>query len=302
VVDPNLKAPVTTSLVGGVDRELVRNLGLQVSYSYTRTTNNNGNFSWYYQPWVGLTAADYRPGAVLSGTLPDGDTYRIPTWLPDEAKIEENGNSRMLTNWPGYVSYYHGVEVSLVKRMSNRWMARVGFALNRARESYGDAPVNHLGNPTRLDTSPLVNGGAFVVQSGGSGNGEIFMHSVWQLNANGVYQAPYGIELGASVFGRQGYPFAFYQNADLGYDGDNTVLVTPLVDSYRLANLWDTDIRVARTFSFGRLKVQAIADLFNLFNANTELVRDRNVDSEGFRQLAQNLSPRILRVGMRVTF
>ncbi len=36
-VDPGLKAPVTTSVVVGLDRELIPNLAVQVSYSYTRT-------------------------------------------------------------------------------------------------------------------------------------------------------------------------------------------------------------------------------------------------------------------------
>ena len=37
VVDPNLKAPITQSVVAGIDRELMPNLALQVNYSYTRT-------------------------------------------------------------------------------------------------------------------------------------------------------------------------------------------------------------------------------------------------------------------------
>ena len=47
---------------------------------------------------------------------------------------------------------------------------------------------------------------------------------------------------------------------------------------------------------------EAIADLFNVMNANTGLVRNRNAGSTTFNQLVQNLSPRILRFGVRVTF
>src|SRR5581483_2082521 len=38
VLDPNLAAPKTSSLVVGLDRELLPNLAAQVNYSYTRTT------------------------------------------------------------------------------------------------------------------------------------------------------------------------------------------------------------------------------------------------------------------------
>jgi hypothetical protein len=301
-IDPNLKPSITTSVVAGVERELVPNLAVQVNYSYTRTSDNNQNFTYYYTPWVGLTRADYLAGPTVAGTLPDGSPYSIPTFVPDPDKVSANGNATILTNWPGYVSYYHGVEVAVVKRLSNRWMGRVGFALNNARETYGDNPVNDTGNPTRVDTSPLVNGGQYVVRSGGSGTGDIFMSAKWQVNANGVYQFPYDFEVGASLFGRQGYPFPVYSNVALGLDGSRRVLVTPAIDTIRLANLWDLDLRIAKTFKLDRVSFQLMGDLFNVFNSNTGLVRNRNVDSPNFEQLAANLSPRILRFGVRVNF
>jgi len=302
VIDPDMKPTRTSSVVVGVDRELMANLAVQVNYSYTRTTDNNQNNTYYYAPWVGLTSANYLPGTTLTGTLPDGSTYSIPTYIPDPDLVAANGNSTMLTTWPGYVSYYHGMEVSLVKRLSNRWMARVGFSWNNALETYGDNPINDAGNPTRVDTSPLVNGGQYTARSGGSGTGDIFMSGKWQLSANGVYQFPYDIEVGASLFGRQGYPFPVYRNASLGLDGSRRVLVTPDLDTIRFENLWDLDLRAAKTFKLQRVDLQVMADLFNVFNANTAMVRNRNAGSPNFQELAQNLSPRIVRFGVRVNF
>jgi hypothetical protein len=301
-IDANLKAPVTTSVVVGVDRELVPNFGLQVNYSYTRTSRYNGDFTNYYTPWYGLTTADYLPGPEVSGTLPDGSGFSIPTMIPDPDKVAANGNSTILTNWPGYYSDYNGVEVSLIKRMSSRWMARVGFAVNNAREHYGDTPVNDLGNPTRIDLNPLVEGGQYVVRSGGSGAGDIFISARWQVSANGVYQLPYDFEIGASLFGRQGYPFPIYENAALGLDGSQRILVTPEIDSVRFDNLWDLDLRFAKTVPFSRARLQIIGDLFNVMNSNTALVRNRNLASPNFQELAQNLSPRILRLGVKIDF
>jgi hypothetical protein len=50
----------------------------------------------------------------------------------------------------------------------------------------------------------------------------------------------------------------------------------------------------------GSLRV--IGDVFNLFNANTVLVRNNNIQSTTFNQIVQNLSPRILRIGLEVKF
>ena len=66
-----------------------------------------------------------------------------------------------------------------------------------------------------------------------------------------MYQAPYGIELAANVFGRQGYPFPLFRqgtSAALGADSGLQVLVTPTIDYFRYPNVWDTDIRAAREF------------------------------------------------------
>ncbi len=300
-VDPHLKAPHTAAFVAGVDRELIPNLAISASYTYTRTTDVNGNFTLYYTPWIGLTPADYAPGARLTGTLPDGTPYDVPTFIPDEDKVGAVNFGTVLTNYPGYYSYYNGVEFTLTKRLSNKWMARVGGAWNAPNERYGEA-VNEQGNPTRTDTTPLVNGGAFTVRSGGSGSGDIFIHSKWQINANALYEAPLGINVAGNLFGRQGYPFPVYRNAALGVDGTRRVLVSPELDTFRLDNLWDLDLRASKVFKLTRMNIEGIADLFNVMNANTELVRNRNAGSTTFNALVQNLSPRILRLGVRITF
>ena len=232
-IDPKLKAPHTAAFVAGVDRELMPNLAISASYTYTRTSDVNGNFTNYYTPWIGLTTADYTASTTrLTGTLPDGSTYDVPTFIPDANKVGAVNFGTLLTNYPGYYSYYNGVEFTMTKRLSNRWMARAGGAWNAPREHY-DVAVNEQGNPTRTDTTPLVNGGAFVVRSGGSGSGDIFIHSKWQINANGLYEAPWGVNLAANLFGRQGYPFPVYRNAALGVDGTRRVLVSPELDTFR---------------------------------------------------------------------
>jgi hypothetical protein len=301
IIDPNLRAPVTQSAVIGIDRELVQNLAVQVNYSFTRSHNYAGTGT--FTPWIGLTASDYAPGPLLTGTLANGEAFNIQTWLPDGAKITAHGNGRILKNYEGYSSRYNGVELSLIKRMSERWMARVGAAWNHATEHYStNPPRDSIGNPTPLDTEPLDSGGPFTVRSSASGIGDMFIHGRWQLSANALYILPGEVELGASLFGRQGYPYPVYRDVTLGRDSSRRVLVSPELDSIRHDDLWNLDMRVARSFRLGNTTAQFIADLFNVFNANTVLVRNRNIDSPSFGRIAQNLSPRIVRFGARVGF
>ncbi len=194
-VDPNLKAPITQSIVLGFDRQLIPNLAVQIDYSYTRTDNLFGNSTNNLTPRIGVAAADYIPGAALTGTLPDGTPYSVPTFVPSAAAVAAGGSGFLLTNVPGYYTDYHGVDVSLVKRLSNRWMARVAFSYNNAREHFTSPQglYDATGNPTGTLTEPLIDGGQFAPESGGSGSGTIFVNAKWQFNANGLYQAPHGI-------------------------------------------------------------------------------------------------------------
>ncbi|HEX8027686.1 MAG TPA: TonB-dependent receptor [Vicinamibacterales bacterium] len=306
-LDPNLKAPRTTSVVIGMDRELIPNLAVTANYSYTHTTDLFGNFTGTVTPRVGVTLANYTPGSGFTGTLPDGSTYNVPTYIPDAAAIAAGGNGFLTTNIPGFSTQYQGIEVGVTKRLSNRWMSRVGFSWNDATEHFDEATgiYDTNGNPTPTATEPLKNGGQFAPQSGGSGSGTIYINAKWQFNANAMYQAKWGIEVSANVFGRQGYPFPIVRTgttAALGADSSLSVLVSPEIDAFRFPNLWNTDIRLAKQFTADRLRVRAILDVFNILNANTALVRVNNVSSTNFNALAQNLSPRIARVGVVLGF
>jgi hypothetical protein len=185
-------------------------------------------------------------------------------------------------------------------------MSRVSVALNDAREHFSDAAGRYdtNGNPTPTGAEPRVDGGQFAPQlNGGSGN--YYLNAKWQVNASGLYEAPYGVQLSANVWGRQGYPFVLVRSASLGtapFTETLTVLTTPTVDAFRYDNVWDADIRVAREFRLQRAQIRVIGDVFNLLNANTALVRVNNVTSSTFNAITQNMAPRILRFGIVVGF
>jgi len=303
-LDANLKPPVTHSFVTGIDRELLPHFALQVNYSYTKTTDLFGNLSANITPRTGVTLADYSAGPVLTGTLPDGATYSVPTYVANGAKVVAGGLGFLTTTVPGYSTDYQGLEVALLKRMSDRWMGRVALSYNNAREHFAltEGRYDTNGNPTPTFAEPLVDGGQFApVSSASSGSGSVFVNAKWQFNANAMYIAPLGIETSANVFGRQGYPFPLFRAQALG--GESLpVLVTPTIDYFRYDNVWDTDVRAARTFKVQSVSLRVIGDVFNLFNANTVLVRNNNILSTTFNQIGQNLSPRIFRVGLVVGF
>ena len=183
----------------------------------------------------------------------------MPTFIPNAAKVAAGGN--------GFADHQHPRLLDRPTRASS-WAsssgcrtsgwARVGFSWNNAREHFGSRPgiYDTNGNPTPTLSEPLKDGGQFAPQSGGSGSGNVYINAKWQFNANAMYQAPYGIEVSGNVFGRQGYPYPMFRagtTAALGGDSTLTVLVTPQIDTFRYPNLWNTDLRAARTFKFDKV-------------------------------------------------
>jgi hypothetical protein len=316
-IDPDLKAPLTTALTLGVDRELMPNLGVSVAYSWNRTTR------YAYDPWIGVGPEDYEladtattPGGHLDVTVPGRGAYTALVYRPIPAAVAAGGNGRIRTNFDGYSTRYNGVDFTLTKRLANRWMARVAASYNDGTQHFDDANlVGAFGNPTINDgfidtlqigtivpqANAVIPGGQLYQLSSGSGQGEVFVNAKWMLNLNGLYQLPWQTEVAANLYGKQGNPLPPVAPASLGLDGSHNVLLVPAVDDVRLDDIWNLDLRFAKNVRAGRTSLNFTADLFNVFNNNVELQRNRVVGTT-FGQLNQNLSPRIVRFGVRVGF
>jgi hypothetical protein len=294
--DPDFSAPRTTNFIVGLDRELRPNLALSLNYTYGSTSD------WRATPWNGVTRADYVLTSTLTGQIPNGGaTYNVPVYAPVSSVVAAGGNSRIQTNFDGYSTQYHGVEGQLIKRMSGKWMGRISASYNNATDRY-DNDVNALGNPTSLDTDPIIDGGQYAPRSAGSGQGDIYVNAKWQMNMNGLYALPWDSEVAGNLFGRQGNPFPVFRNAVLGLDGTQRVLISPALDDLRFEDTWNLDLRWAKRFALDHVNARFEMDLFNVFNNNVDLQRERNAASPNYYRLNQILSPRILRFGLRLTF
>lgn len=300
-IDPGYHANRDDEFIVGVDHEIMPNFSVGAAYTYRRTND------WpTWNPRIGMTSADYFVVAT-----PSSGSRSATVYAPNPAKIDATGGGRVLMNRPDYHSTYNGLEVNLIKRLSNRWMARVALSFNDWQDHF-DGP-GAVQNPTRTDSTagpsgagtasgPQVDGGQIAPRSGGSGKGDIFFNARWQLNANGFYQLPAGFEVGANLFGRQGYIQPLILQTSAGADGRLRALATSTLDANRYPDLWDLDFRVAKLITFQRLKVRLSADVFNVLNADTVLSRTRNLSSGAFGTINEIISPRIARLGVRFQF
>ena len=189
----NYTVPKTHEFIVGMDRELFRNFGVSGSFTWRKYTD----FNW--TPRNGVRADDYaQAGTTTGGPLPNGSTFSVPfyTVIPANLSTEARNGSREYTTREGYHQRFWGFEASATKRLANRWMARFGFSTNDHRE-YFDNRNTAIQDPTPSAGSPNVNGGLVQVQSTGSGKSGIYMVlPKYQFIATGLYQAPWGFDIG----------------------------------------------------------------------------------------------------------
>src|SRR5262249_13166034 len=301
-IDPNYKSNKANEIIVGLDREVGGNFAVGVAYTW-RKVNDIPNF----QPRIGLTSANY----TVSDTASQAGFATGIAYAPDPDLVAASGSGRILTNRADYHTGYGGLELTAVKRLSHKWFMRGAFSYMNWKEYY-DGP-GAVQNPTRTDyfvqagingfSGPQVDGGQVAPRSSGSGKGDIFFNGKWQFVANGLYQVGHGFELGASVFGRQGYAKPPIYFLDTGADGTPRVMASGNIDDFRYPSLWDADFRLADRIKLsGRTQIELSADLFNAFNSNTTLGQSRNVQSSAYNTINDNLAPRILRIGVRLLF
>jgi hypothetical protein len=308
-VDPNLTSPKTHEIVLGVDHELRNNFAVSAAFTWRRFNDviwtgvdlSTGNTVY---PLVGVTSDDYVQEKVVAGTV-DGFSYNQPVYAAITARLPQ-GNGAEYRNRPGYHQRYVGLELQAVKRLADRWMARVGFSTSTHRE-YFDDPSVALQDPTSTTIFPNIDGGVVVTPTSASGKSEIYMLSPrYQINASGLYQLPYGINLAGNLVARDGFGQPYYatvSSSDAAAPEKRVLLVDP--DESRLPGVVSLDVRVGKTFALRSHELALDLDLFNVLNKATVLGRQYDVTATGatgFNQALEIMNPRLVRVGVRYRF
>jgi hypothetical protein len=309
-IDQNLKSKKDNELVIGLDHELGANFAIGGAITYRKTTD------WQQQyrlaaPCPSATNCAIIPASAYTATTSNfarpsnqggpAGTYSAVAYAPNAALVSAGGGGRYTTNYDGYSTQYKGAELTLNKRLSNKWGARVSVSLNDWTDHFDGTPVGFLGNPGKTDTDPLLDGGPVSILSGGSGKASFYSSFKWQVYANAIVQLPASFDLSAQLFARQGGTYPLSINISGGADSTKRALVGN-VDDVRYGNVVNLDFRLARNAKLGRITISPSVELFNALNTGTVLGRARNAGSATFGRIEEVMSPRIVRIGARVTF
>jgi hypothetical protein len=240
-------------------------------------------------------------------TLPDGTVVNYPEWNLREGLSPTGGT--YLTNG-GREREYTGIGLNWTKRLANQWMMR-GF-VNYALTDKWIVPDTFMtyteGRNPSVGKSDC-DGCTYAVQSAGSGNkSDVYLQTGWSWNLNGMYQVmpdrPWGFNVAANLYGRQGTALPYYDNYTGPGDGINrSISVVADTDDFRTDDVFMTDVRLEKEFAAtSGMSFTFSIDGFNVFNENYVLQRERRLNSSRANYLDETVSPRIWRLGVRLNW
>jgi hypothetical protein len=125
--------------------------------------------------------------------------------------------------------------------------------------------------------------------------------------ASAAYTLPYDVQVSGSFQARPGISigsFYVFNSAIAGValtgGGDVTVTIVDPTDRY-YDYVTTNDMRVARTFRYGRTRIQPFVEIFNVINLSTITTRNENISSNYF-QPSSIIQGRRFQLGGRIDF
>jgi len=327
--DTDMKPPHTDELILGFEREILTDFSVGVNGTYRKLddfvwnqaekTKGSGNF---------YTSADYELRHVTAqlapcngaanctqvAFLPGGQSSETLSYYALKAGIDAPAYY-FVTNRPDYNQTYKSIELTATKRMSNRWMLRGNLTLQDWKQHVGSAgiidPTANRGATSGAGATPgwltgcISCDGSAVLQGSGSGSGSkggVYINSKWAYNLTGVYQIPViETSLGFNLTGRQGYPIPYVYRVNTS-EGFKYILAENDTDTYRQPNLTEFDLRLSKDIRIARAGITLSLDAFNILNSNTIIQRDVRRLQLTPNRITEIQSPRVFRLGARLTF
>jgi hypothetical protein len=301
-MDPNIKHPYMEQFTVGVERELIKDSSLSVTY-INRTWKN----------FIGPIDrdADY---SLIDVPVPDlGQSFTIYDRTPETV----NTHNFLITNYStasspwilrNPVRKYEGLEILFNKRFSNRWQLLASYVLSRATGTLDNVMANDLGRATGIN---IWDPNIWLNASGHLTNDPTHM-----IKLQGTYLIPW-VDISFNAYFRAITGNAWttqFLTLDVPVPL-NQGLVTFFTEPrgthhYPMQTL--LDLRLEKIFTLAKkYRLGLILDVFNVFNATTITDWGTRIGnnwtpgdfaSTNGHELYGIVNPRQARVGIRVIF
>ncbi len=286
-ISPDLKQEYSDDISFFVEREIIANLGARVGYVKKIGKNN------WQEVQIGREYARYTdqrtfadPGPDgLSGTSDDGPAitaFDYPAGVTIPASRTDLRNQPIIETWD------HNVDLTINKRMSNRWSLLSSFLYNWDHDR--EAPQTP--NAERFSELDLTN---------------------WAFKLFGTYRAPWDIAINPVLRYQSGANLARVVQVTLRTGTLDYEAEAP--GTFRSDNVTIFDLAGERRFRFGNRSADLFVAAFNLLNSNAATGLDaivgtrtatlpsgERVSYPRFLRPTGILPPRVFRVGVKLGF
>ena len=299
-IDPGLKTPWAHHTSIGINRELRGDIRLSADYVNLRGSNQVGTID--YNPVVPSLGAGRRPEDVngVAGT---------------------SASILQYTSW-GH-TWYDGFTLALNKRFNGRHQFLASYTLSKAEDESTDfqsafVPQNNGQGRNDADATGLPIG-----FSAGDERGLSLQDQRHRFVLSGLYVAPKDVRVSSIITVASGRPYNILAGTDLNGDGDGgafppdrarrdptTQASSVERDAGTMPSGASVDVRVSREFPIGRVKIEGLFEVFNLFN-RTNYTEINNIFGVGaypgsplptYGQFTQAGPPRQVQLAFKLTF
>jgi hypothetical protein len=299
-IDPGLKTPYAHQTSFGVERQLPGQMALSANFVYVRGFDQVGTID--YNPLVPSLGANRRPE----------DLGGVPLTSAPILQYTSFGET-----------WYKGLMLAMSKRFGERSQFLVSYTLSKAEDNSTDYQSAFIPQNNGQGRNPADPTGLPVGFDPGDERGPSLQDQRHRLVASGLYVLPWDVQVSSIITIASGRPYNILAGVDLNGDGDGgafppdrarATLADPASSVERNAGTMpaqaSVDVRVMRRFPVGRLKIDGIFEVFNLFN-RTNYTDINNIFGTGaypssplpaFGQFTQAGPPLQVQLAARVSF
>jgi hypothetical protein len=269
----DLKRPVSNEYIVEVQRQLPQNILVSAGYTHKQTRRN----------------------ILQTDTVQDLASWGTPIAVREitsgeAVQVWRRGTSRsamLFYNSPEGDTNYHGGDITVNKRMSNRWSLMGGA-------SWGTVTQNTRGG-VRSDPHVLNYFDSDVLASG---------DRPWSYRMSGVYELPYDMSVSGTWQYQAGAPeetTVLVTNQTLALPQGNQRLRVREFGDVRFPKVVQLDLSLRKTFRLGARTIVPRIDIFNATNEAT--VTDRVAQlGPTYGRIAGIQQARLIKVGLNVEF
>jgi len=244
--DPDLQWPVSNEYSVEVQRQLPANVVLSVGYTRRETRRNIGfrNMAVPLETYIPLRVTEVNSGKQVT--------------VYNQAPALRGRVDNLYDNAPTSDTNYNGADLTVNKRLSNRWAVTGGA-------SFGKTTGDTLATQDRNNPN-----------SGEFRQGRIGNDVPWSYRISGVYELPYQISLSGTAQYYQGFPettTVSVGNNTVALTQGTTVLTVEPRGTTNLPAASSVDASVRKQLRVAGLRIEPRMDLYNLFNTSTILSR-----------------------------